>query len=95
MFNIGDRVVMSATTQYPEEVYNPRGVEGTVTSIKYSESFVRWDNGNSNCGYDITDIELVNSNLVTVSELSYKDSDELDDEDKSIIENYLNKLKLN
>lgn len=94
MFNKGDRVIMSETTQYPEEEYNPRGVEGTVTAGGGNYS-VRWDNGASNCCYHVTDMKLVNSNLVTVSELSYKDSDKLDDEDKKIIEDCLNKLKLN
>lgn len=100
-FTIGQKVMLSPNSKWvntgSQASYsmNPLNVSGVVVevvarSVGYDGCtyVVEWSNGKWNAAYT-DDCLLLYGNYVTVTSLDYMDSDEIDDEDKKIIEQYL------
>lgn len=95
-FKVGDRVIMSEASQYQESPGNPRFICGTVLRVEdgiiSTVSYrVKWSNGHTNACYEDYDLDFFNDNVITTSSKTYRNDDELSDEDKDIITNYLQK----
>ena len=93
-FTISQKVMLSPNSKWvnsgSQESYsiNPLNVSGVVVGYDGRTYDVQWSNGKWNGAYT-DDCLLPYGNCVTVDSLDYIDSDEIDDEDKQIIEQYL------
>lgn len=93
-FTVGQKVMLSPNSKWVKSdsheasSSNPLNVLGVVVGYDGCTYEIEWSNGQWNTAYT-DDCLLLHGNYVIVTSLDYMDSDEIDDEDKKIIEQYV------